>query len=179
VPKEVPLSQRGGDGGLDARVVVAVDGRAPGADEVDQLAAVGGGERGARGPDGLKNGAPPTERKARTGEFTPPSWRARVRALTRPPSSSPAASTACPSPSLRGALLLRQGLPRRAQSPPTTANSSTSVCTWGLESPASRHSHGPRDGHCLALPSPTRLKWRDSHHPPRALQSKVRDHTRH
>jgi len=62
-------------------VVVAVDRRAPGADEVDQLAAVGGGERGAAGGPWRRTGAPPTERKARTGESTPPgmSWRARVK----------------------------------------------------------------------------------------------------
>ena len=43
------IFQRGGDGGLDARVIVSVDGRAPGADEVDQLAVVGRGERRALG----------------------------------------------------------------------------------------------------------------------------------
>ena len=44
--------ERGGDGGADTRVVVSVDGRPPGADEVDQLAVVGGDERGAvRGLD--------------------------------------------------------------------------------------------------------------------------------
>jgi hypothetical protein len=36
----------GGDGGFDDRVVVAVDGGAPSADEVDEFAVVGGDERG-------------------------------------------------------------------------------------------------------------------------------------
>jgi hypothetical protein len=42
--------ERGGNGGLDARVIVAMDGWAPGADEVDQLTVIGGDEgRPARG----------------------------------------------------------------------------------------------------------------------------------
>jgi len=60
-----------GDGGLDARVIVTVDGRAPGADEVDQLFAIDRGERRALGRLGEERCAA-TERKARTGEFTPP-----------------------------------------------------------------------------------------------------------
>ena len=41
--------KRGGDGGFNARVVVAVDRGPPGADEVDELAVVGGDERRAAG----------------------------------------------------------------------------------------------------------------------------------
>lgn len=39
--KRRAVFKRGGDGGLDHRVVVSVDGRTPGADEVDQLATIG------------------------------------------------------------------------------------------------------------------------------------------
>ena len=55
----------------DGRVAVAEDHRPPGADVVDVLLAVGVPEVGPSARR-MKRGVPPTARKARTGEFTPP-----------------------------------------------------------------------------------------------------------
>lgn len=78
-----PVFEGGGDGGFNDRVVVAVDGWAPGADEVDEFTVVGGDERGAarslheerRAADGAESA---------DGELTPPgmSWRARVKRVS-------------------------------------------------------------------------------------------------
>ena len=48
------------------------DHRPPGGDEVDVLHAVGVGQVRTRRRDTMNRGVPPTARKARTGEFTPP-----------------------------------------------------------------------------------------------------------
>ena len=56
----------------DRRVRVPEDHRAPGADEVDVAVAVGVGEPADPAADAMNRGVPPTDVKARTGEFTPP-----------------------------------------------------------------------------------------------------------
>jgi len=60
-----------GDGGGYRRIGVAEKHGSPGADEIEELVAVGVVEILAL-PRSMIRGSPPTERKARTGEFTPP-----------------------------------------------------------------------------------------------------------
>jgi hypothetical protein len=70
-PKDRPFERRLAHRLDDRRVGVAEDQPAPGADVVDVLLAVRIPHPGAFGR-AKKRGVPPTERKARTGELTPP-----------------------------------------------------------------------------------------------------------
>ena len=78
VPKLVPVGGGGGDRGDHGRVGVAQDQRAPGADQVDVAAAIRVEQVRALAAD-HEPGVPPTARKARTGELTPPGTKARAR----------------------------------------------------------------------------------------------------
>ena len=77
-PKLAELRAARSNGFNDRRKGVAEDHRSPGAEVVDIAVAVGVGELGALGTS-MKGGAPPTARKARTGELTPPGKKRSAR----------------------------------------------------------------------------------------------------
>ena len=77
-PKLAELAGGALDGFNDGRKGVAEDHGAPGAEVVDVAVAVGVGEVRA-GSCSMNGGAPPTARKARTGELTPPGKKRSAR----------------------------------------------------------------------------------------------------